>query len=101
MNDYTFQTEAEGTLAANALLDQAVIGGPEGLFNSNPTLINGHDLPLVPGSYYTATPFGIAPGGTMAVDVAYNFASGDNFVWVVETLTPTRAPVETNSALAV
>lgn len=43
-SDFTFQTEAQATLAINALLDQVLIDGPDGLFYSYLGNTNGCDI---------------------------------------------------------
>lgn len=96
--DFDFQTEAEASLAANALLDQVFIDGPDGLFDSNPSLINGHTT-QASTQFFAVIPFGIASTG-ISVAGAYNFPSGNNFVLVSHTLNPTSSPVEAASAYA-
>ena len=91
--DFDFQTEAEASLAATALLDQVFIDGPEGLFDSNPSLINGHNHQLLT-QFIAVIPFGIAPEAISSVS-AYNFPSGNNFFSVEHTLNPAATVAET------
>jgi len=91
--DFDFQTEAEASLAANALLDQVFIDGPDGLFDSNPTLINGHNSQILT-QFIAIIPFGIAPEAVSSVS-AYNFPSGNNFISVEHTLNPAASSAET------
>ena len=84
--DFDFQTEAEASLAASALLDQVFIDGPEGLFDSNPTLINGHNSQFLT-QFIAIIPFGIA-SESVSYASAYNFPSGNNFFSIEHTLNP-------------
>ena len=60
ISDFTFQTQSSAALASQALLDQVFLDGPEGMFDSVPSGINGCDISLTPqfGSFCAAaTPY--------------------------------------------
>ena len=57
--DFTFQTSASALLASQALLDQVFLDGPEGLFDSNPSLTNacsGH-VEVPDAACFSMTPY--------------------------------------------
>ena len=59
-SDFTFQTQASALLAAQALLDQVFLDGPQGQFDSSPTLTNGCDVSpcvsFIPYNFDALTP---------------------------------------------
>ncbi|OUR80491.1 hypothetical protein A9Q83_00735 [Alphaproteobacteria bacterium 46_93_T64] len=55
ISDFTFQSAADALLAAQALLEQVLIDGPDGLFDYYPTRVNG--VTQTPGNVYTAFGF--------------------------------------------
>lgn len=46
VSDFTFQTESQALAAANALLDQVLIDGPQGNFDTGPDFVFGCSFPL-------------------------------------------------------
>jgi hypothetical protein len=61
-SDFTFQTVADATAAAQALLDQVFLDGPLGAFDSVPSLTRGCTF----ASFCRAlVPIGLAPGDFM------------------------------------
>ena len=56
VTDFTFQTEASATLASQALLDQVLVDGVDGQFDSTPGLMNPERSFDV--ARYIITPFG-------------------------------------------
>lgn len=67
VGDFFFQTQAGAQAAAAALLDQVLLDGPDGDFDSDSTLTNGCDF----DDCFVATPYGFA-GSNVETWFAYN-----------------------------
>jgi len=70
-SDFTFQTLASANLAAQALLDQVLVDGAPGAFDTDPELTNGcSDISFC----FVNFPYEIAPGAAINVTIAINAA---------------------------
>ena len=74
--DFTFQTAAAAEAASQALLDQVLLDGPSGNFDSVPHLIFGCDLAAF-GLCQVFTPFALA-GAPFEARIARNTTSVDD-----------------------
>jgi hypothetical protein len=70
--DFTFTTSAAAVAASQALLDQVLIDGPLGNFDSNPALTSGCTLT---GLCTAVTPYGLSAGPALLAGIAFNSAN--------------------------
>ncbi len=71
VEDFAFTTVAQATSAAQALLDQVLLDGPDGLFDTDPELANGcSDVRIC--LFYV--PHGFNSSGSVSNRIAYNYA---------------------------
>lgn len=75
LSDFAFNTDASAERAAQALLDQVLIDGPLGQFDSQPNLVEGCSSPTTCGSFI---PWGfVGSGAIQRVKTASNSGSND------------------------
>lgn len=73
VSDFTFQSQAAGLLASQALLDQVFLDGGSGAFDSEPSLTNGCSNRF---SCKAFTPYAVDSFATVSVAAATNADSG-------------------------